>query len=258
MTALTSLPLTFPLAAADADEETPPHVLAALRPSEYTATLIHVLQNRADWVRDGRVLEIGAGSGVVLAAMGALGADLLCGVDIEPEAVAASALLLGRLGYRNIMDLYRGDMWEPLSARRFELIAANLPHFPMEPVEFAGRLPSWSCGGANGRRLLDRFLRGLAKHLAPGGRAVITHNAFVDLDVTRTIVARDGLSLRIAKTVLLNIPNDKLALMSRRIVDAEDGRSIHRYGPHTFAEMHIVEIGDGAALVRGSSAARVS
>ena len=53
-----------------------------------------------------------------------------------------------------------------------------------------GRLPTWSAGGADGRALLDPFLEGLAAHLAPGGRAVITHNAFVGLERSREIVAR--------------------------------------------------------------------
>jgi len=48
--------------------------LAALRPSEYTAALIQLLQAKAAKVRGAKVLEIGSGSGVVLAALGELGA----------------------------------------------------------------------------------------------------------------------------------------------------------------------------------------
>ena len=118
----------------------------------------------------------------------------------------------------------------------------------MEAGEFAGRLPSWSSGGPDGRRLLDRFLDGLAAHLAPGSRAIITHNAFVDLELSRAMVARDGLSLRVAMTVLIQIPSEKLALMTRSILCFEEGRSIYRYGPYAFAEMHIVEIGAAASL----------
>ncbi len=221
---------------------------AALRPSEYTAALIHVLRARAAWVRGANALEIGSGSGVVLAALAALGAASLCGTDIESEAVASSALLLRGLGHGDNVQMYRGDMWLPVAGRRFDLITANLPHFPMEPREFANRLPSWSSGGPNGRRLLDRFLDGLPAHLAPGSRAVITHNAFVDLELSRAIVERGGLSLRVAMTVLVHIPSEKLGLMTRSILCCEEGRSIHLYGPYAFAEMHIVEIGAAASL----------
>jgi methylase of polypeptide subunit release factors len=184
----------------------------------------------------------------VLAALGALGAASLCGIDIESEAVSSSALLLRGLGHGANARMYHGDMWLPVTGRRFDLITANLPQFPTESGEFAGRLPSWSSGGPDGRRLLDRFLEGLAAHLAPGSRAIITHNAFVDLELSRAMVAQDGLSLRVAMTVLIQIPSEKLALMTQSILCFEEGRSIYRYGPYTFAEMHIVEIGAAASL----------
>ena len=53
-------------------------------------------------------------------------------------------------------------MWLPVAGRRFDLIVANLPHFPMERSDVPGRLPTWSAGGTDGRALLDPFLEGLA------------------------------------------------------------------------------------------------
>ena len=41
---------------------------------------------------------------------------------------------------------------------------------------------------------------------------------------------------------------EKLALMTRDILFAEEGRSIYRYGSYAFGEMHIVEIGSPEAL----------
>jgi release factor glutamine methyltransferase len=108
-------------------------------------------------------------------------------------------------------------------------------------------LPTWSAGGADGRHLLDPFLVGLAKHLAPGGRAVITHNAFDDLVQSRKLVMQSGLSIRIVLTTLVYISPEKIARMTPEVLRAEDGRTIHRYGPYTFGELHIVEIATGAA-----------
>jgi release factor glutamine methyltransferase len=215
-----------------------------LRPSEYTASLIQVLQANAARVGGADALEIGTGSGVVLATLGALGARSLCGVDIEQTAVEISRRLMDRLGYNGKADLLRGDMWQPLVDRRFGVIVANLPHFPMEAREVEGRLPTWSAGGADGRRLLDRFLAGLPQYLAPGGLAVITHNAFVNLDRSREIVRGLGLELRVAATTLVYIADEKLDLMTESVLDAQDGKTIHRFGPYTFADMHIVEIGE--------------
>ena len=224
--------------------------LAALRPSEYTAALIQVLQAKSAMVRDAKVLEIGSGSGVVLAALGELGAASLCGIDIEEDAVTSGMLLLAELGHGETAELYLGDMWLPVAGRRFDLIVANLPHFPMERSDVPGRLPSWSAGGSNGRALLDPFLEGLDAHLAADGRAIITHNAFVDLDRSREILAGRGLALRVVLTTLVYIPDDKLARVTAAVLAVQDGRTIHRYGPYAFGEMHIVEIAKPGGLAQ--------
>jgi len=216
--------------------------LAALRPSEYTAALIQALQARAAKVRGAKVLEIGSGSGVVLAALGELGAASLCGIDIEEDAVSSGMLLLAELGHGETAELYLGDMWLPVAGRRFDLIVANLPHFPMERSDVPGRLPTWSAGGTNGRALLDPFLEGLDSHLAADGRALITHNAFVDLGRSREILSRHGLALQVAHSTLVYIPDDKLSRMTTSVLAVHDGRTLHRYGPYAFGEMHIVEI----------------
>jgi len=216
--------------------------LAALRPSEYTAALIQVLQAKSAVVRGAKVLEVGSGSGVVLAALGELGASSLCGIDIEEDAVASGMLLLAELGHGETTELYLGDMWLPVAGRHFDLIVANLPHFPMERSDVPGRLPTWSAGGSDGRTLLDPFLDGLDGHLAAGGRAIITHNAFVDLDRSREILAVCGMALDVALTTLVYIPPDKLSRMTASMLAVQDGRTLHRYGPYAFGEMHIVEI----------------
>jgi release factor glutamine methyltransferase len=133
-------------------------------------------------------------------------------------------------------------MWLPVAGRRFDLIVANLPHFPMEPVQVAGRLPTWSSGGSDGRWLLDAFLEGLPLHVAPGGRAIITHNAFVGLERSRVIAEQHGFDLRVVRTALVYIPADKIGRMTASVLRAEQGRTLHRYGPHTFGDMHVVEL----------------
>jgi release factor glutamine methyltransferase len=211
-----------------------------LHPSEYTAVLIQALRLLAPKVKGARALEIGSGSGVVLAALGALGAKSLVGVDIEQSAVGDSQELLTGLGYQS--EILFGDLWKPVVGRRFDLVAANLPHFPMERGDVPGRLPSWSAGGADGRRLLNPFLSSLANHLAPGGRALITHNGFVGLERTRDIAQRNGLVPRTVLSTLVYIAEDKLARMTPTVLQAEAGRTIHRFGPHTFGDMHILEL----------------
>ena len=47
------------------------------------------------------------------------------------------------------------------------------------------------------------ILDGAARHLAPSGRAVITHNSFVDLARTHRRLAQQGFAARIVRTVML-------------------------------------------------------
>ncbi|WP_420404281.1 methyltransferase domain-containing protein [Nisaea sp.] len=215
---------------------------AALRPSEYTAALVHALNLEPERVHGVSALEIGSGSGVVLAVLAGLGAAALYGIDVEDDAVLAGSLLLRELGHEARCQIHKGDMWQPVEGRRFDLIAANLPHFPMQDHEVPGRHPTWSAGGPDGRRWLDPFLRGLPGHLEDGGRAVLTHNGFVGLDASREILAGSGLTLRVIESVFVPIGPEKLELMSPAVLEIEEGKSIHRYGPYAFADMHVVEV----------------
>jgi release factor glutamine methyltransferase len=216
--------------------------VAALRPSEYTGALIQALRAKADMVHGAHVLEIGSGSGVVLAALAELGAASLCGVDIEADAVTSGIVLLDELGHGRVAEFHQGDMWRPVAGRRFDLIVSNLPQCSLIDPHLPGRLASWSGAGEDGRRLLDPFLEGLGRHLMSGGRAFITHNGFLGLERSRQMLARSGLVMNVVLTTLVSLPDGKLARMTPGVLAAEEGRTIHRYGPYAFAEVHIVEI----------------
>jgi release factor glutamine methyltransferase len=215
-----------------------------LRPSEYTAALIQALLVMPSGVAGGDVLEMGFGSGVVLAALARMGAASLSGIDCEAEAILAAGSMMQQIGWE--ADLRLGTLWEPVRGRRFSLIVANLPHFPTDAHQIPDRLPSWSCGGHDGRRLLNPFLAGLADHIAPGGHAVITHNACVDLEETQESLAANGLRAAILSTVMLPLPREKLAILSPDILAREDGRTIHRFGIYSFVQVHMLDISAAA------------
>ena len=215
--------------------------LHMLRPSEYTAALIQTLLGLPSLVRGANALEIGSGSGVVLAALAEMGAASICGVDSEEQAIqAGEAMMEGR---PIAAEFHRGDLWQPIGDRRFNLVVSNLPQFPTDSVSFPGRLPSWSHGGHDGRQFLDPFLDALAAHLMPAGRAIMTHNAFIDLAETRRRLAQSGLRATILRTVLVTLPNEKLKVMSPEIRAREEGRTIHTLGAYSFGRMHVLGIG---------------
>ena len=81
----------------------------------------------------------------------------------------------------------------------------------------------------------------LPVHLAPAGRAIITHNTFVGLDRSRALAEQHDLRLRVVLSTLVYIPGDKIGRMTPGMLRAEQGRSLHRYGPYTFGDMNVVE-----------------
>jgi release factor glutamine methyltransferase len=220
----------------------PPVPATAFWPSPYTAALLQTLRRHPEWVRAASVLEIGCGSGVLLAAAGRLGAASLCGVDIEPAAVAVTSELLEGLNFAAAVEVHQGDLFAPVTGRRFDLILANLPHFPMTPAPIGERLATWSSGGADGRLLLDPFLAGLGDHLATAGRAVIAHNAFVGLAATRLAAQEFGLAVEVTQTVLVDVPPTKLARLTPDVLEREIDHTIFVYGGLAFAEMQVLTI----------------
>jgi methylase of polypeptide subunit release factors len=219
------------------------------RPSEYTALLIGAIRANRDRIRGACALEIGCGSGVVLAALADAGAKSVCGVDLEPDALRTSSRLLEDRACLGAAELLHGDMWAPVAGRLFDVVVANLPHFPSDRPLLGGRLRSWTDGGPNGRALLDRFLDGLAAHLDPSGFALITHGGSVDLDRTRAILAERGMTCEIVSGGLVMMSPQKLRSVTDSVARAELGRSILVYGPHIFNEVHVAEIRHADAKV---------
>jgi len=210
------------------------------RPSEFTAFLLHVLQTRARrWVR-GTVLEMGVGSGVVLASLGALGAERLVGTDVEPNALAAAGRLLAAEG--RAAELRHADLWTGLQGRRFDLIVVNPPQFAAALPRFPTRARSWSDGGPDGRRVLDPLLAGLGAHLAPGGHALLVHSAFLGLPRTRRLLAAQGLACRSLAATLMVVPPEKRAVMNPAVAAATRPPLLQKVGGHCFVRAEILAI----------------
>jgi methylase of polypeptide subunit release factors len=211
------------------------------RPSEYTAMLIQQIREYGPSIRGKTTLEIGCGSGVVLAALAREGASRVCGVDIEADAISISSQTLSDAGYLDVAELHHGDMWAMVPGRVFDVVVANLPQAPTESKEVDGRHLSWNFGGASGRALLDQFLNGVAAHLSTDGWGLITH--FDPIDVAKTIemLNASGLEAKVVMTRLLTYSQERLNALVPQVVASKVGKSIIFYGKHVFSEVHIVE-----------------
>ncbi len=78
--------------------------------------------------------------------------------------------------------------------------------------------------------------------LQPGGRAIITHNGFVDTALSRLQLAGLGFNFTVLHSILVPLGEEKMERLSKALVESEINRSLHQYGPYSFGEVHIFEI----------------
>ena len=123
-----------------------------LRPPSDTALLGGVL---AAGDLEGRaVLDLCSGTGILGLTAARLGARATA-VDVSRRAVV-NARLNARLN-RLALEVLRGDLFEPLGGRRFDLIVSNPPYIPAPPGGAPrGAARAWDAG-ADGRAFIDRI-----------------------------------------------------------------------------------------------------
>jgi release factor glutamine methyltransferase len=140
------------------------------------------------------VLDVFTGSGVLAVAAALAGARDVTAVDISRRAVA-TARLNARLNGVRVRAL-RGDVFEPVAGRRFDLILANPPYVPGDPPPRTGASRAWEAG-RDGRALLDRFCPAVASHLAPGGRVLIVQSSLSGEAATLEQLGASGLEAKV-------------------------------------------------------------
>jgi aspartokinase-like uncharacterized kinase/SAM-dependent methyltransferase len=91
-------------------------------------------------------------------------------VDIDATAARLARInaRLNRVADR--MDVFHGDLYQPVAGRRFHTVVANPPLLPY-PDALPG--PRVGCGGPDGFRIIGRILEGLPQALRDGGVAQI-------------------------------------------------------------------------------------
>lgn len=120
------------------------------------------------------VADICTGSGclAVLAAKVFPAAEIDA-VDVSAEALEVAAENVARHGEGRV-HLFRGDLYEPLAGRRYDIIIANPPY--VDAAEMAELPPEYRAepslalaGGEDGLDIVRRLIDGAADHLAEGG-----------------------------------------------------------------------------------------
>jgi release factor glutamine methyltransferase len=144
-------------------------------PADDTFLLIDNLQVKS---RD-RVLEIGTGTGIV-AVMASFLASWVIATDINPEALncATKNLITNR---RYNIELREGNLFEPVSDEKFDIIIFNTPYLPTEEDEGNdGDLEAAWDGGIDGREIIDPFLESVKAYLNPEGRLQMVQSSLSD------------------------------------------------------------------------------
>ena len=120
------------------------------------------------------VLDVCSGSGALAIDAALHGARSATAVDVSRRA-ALAARVNGRLNGVRVRAL-RGDLLEPVSGERFDLIVSNPPYVPAAEDSLPARGPRRALdAGRDGRALLDRVCAQAPAHLRPGGTLLVVH-----------------------------------------------------------------------------------
>jgi ribosomal protein L3 glutamine methyltransferase len=121
------------------------------------------------------VLDLCTGSGclAILASRNFPNADIDA-VDISKNALEVAARNVGDYGLENRLTLYRGDLFEPLNGKRYDLIISNPPYVDAEgmaslPRECRAEPKLAFDGGTDGIDIVRRILDEAEAHLTPQG-----------------------------------------------------------------------------------------
>lgn len=138
-----------------------------------------------------RVLEIGAGLGLVAVLAARAGAHVVA-TDVVPAAVDAVRVNAALNGVS--VDARLGDCYAPVRDERFDLVCSNPPQMPTPPGrEREDALAAADNGGLDGWDILDRVIAGALAHLHAGGRLRFSIFAFLGRKTALAKVEAAGL-----------------------------------------------------------------
>jgi ribosomal protein L3 glutamine methyltransferase len=121
------------------------------------------------------VLDLCTGSGclAILAARAFPNAQIDA-VDISKAALEVAARNVADYGLEDRVTLHQGDLFKPLSGRRYDLIISNPPYVDAQgmaelPRECRAEPKLAFDGGADGIEIVSRILQAAKQHLTPEG-----------------------------------------------------------------------------------------
>lgn len=146
-----------------------------------------------------RVLDVGTGCGI-LAILAALKASYVLAIDINPHAIRCARENAYRNGVLDKIDFICCNLLDPLRRRQmFDLIIFNAPYLPEEEEPKSWLERSW-CGGVDGRRVIDSFIRSFSDYLKPHGRLLLVQSSLSSVEKTLSALIEMGYDAKVADT----------------------------------------------------------
>ncbi|MGY5034482.1 HemK2/MTQ2 family protein methyltransferase [Streptomyces sp. 900116325] len=151
----------------------PPGVYA---PQEDTAMLISALR-REHLSPQADVLDVGTGTGALAIAAAHHGAARVVAIDASAAAVLTARLNALLSGHARAIRVSRGDLTEPVTGLKFDMVLANPPYVPSADDRMTGRgaARAWEAG-IDGRAVIDRLCAEAPALLRPGGVLLAVHS----------------------------------------------------------------------------------
>ena len=187
-----------------------------VRPGVFNPSLFRVTPIFLEWLSEGlvpagsRVLDVGTGSGVLAIAAASAGARVVA-VDSNPAAVDCARINADVNGVDDRVEIRLGDLFEPVTGEKFDLVLCNPPYFPGQPttsLETAFRAGDFG----------HRFARDLGDHLTESGRALVVLSnigdepnflgAFAEADLEVEALRRRNLVSEIVTLFAVHAPSD--------------------------------------------------
>lgn len=144
-------------------------------------------ETAAERVGDGDlVLDVGTGSGHVAAVAEDAGADVV-GVDLNPLAC--------RDARDSGIPVVQANLTDPFRDGVFDAVLFNPPYLPTPPEDERDDWMEYALsGGEDGRAVIEPFLDGVGRVLAPAGRVLLLVSTLTGLDAVVEYAAKRGLS----------------------------------------------------------------
>lgn len=168
----------------------------ALIPRPETERLVEIVLESKIQNAKSKILDVGTGSGVIALTLSCeLPEAKVEALDICPSALTLARENSERLGLREQVHFFQSDLLAEAHGP-YDLCVANLPYIPAETIPKLSRevrhdpLQALD-GGVAGTEIIDRLIRELPDHLAPGGRVALEIGSEQDSAVSDLLRAKN-------------------------------------------------------------------